>query len=122
MSSLGLSHEPREMKPKFCGTRTCDECPWRTDVPVGRFPPERFVALARTVRQQFGPVFACHKTEEGADTVCVGYLLRDGERSLTVRLAHAHGRFSFGTLKATGPLYESFAAMARANGVDAPDV
>lgn len=100
---------------KFCGTRTCDECPFRTDVPVGRFPAERFRQLRRTAEQGFNPIFACHKTEEGSDLACVGYLLVAGSANFTVRLAVLQGRFRYEDLKATGPLYESYKAMERAN-------
>ena len=103
----------------FCpATVTCDECPWRKDVPVGRFPPSRYRALRRTVEQGFGPVFACHKTPEGRDSACVGYLLRDGMNNFRVRLAVIRGEVKPARLRAAGPLYENFEEMARANGVE----
>jgi len=121
-AQAALCSLPQVPRPrKFCGTRTCDACPWRTDVPVGRFPPERFRQLRNTVQQNFGPLFACHKTEEGSDSVCVGYLLVEGSQSLTVRLAHIHGRFNYKDLKATGPLFKSYRAMEEANDPDAID-
>lgn len=106
-------------RPGFRMRRTCDECPWRKDVPVGRFAPERFVQLRKTVEQGFGPLFACHKTHEGSDETCVGYLLVDGENNFNVRFAASQGRLHFEELEAAGPLYESFEEMARANGVKA---
>ena len=39
----------------------CAECPWRRDVPPGKFPPERFIALAHTAYDLAGHVFACHQ-------------------------------------------------------------
>lgn len=98
---------------------TCEECPWRKDVPPGRFPAERFIQLRRTAEQGFHkPVFACHKTVEGAETACVGFLLVAGANNFAVRLASATGQFNHKELKATGPLYESYEEMARANGVE----
>ena len=112
---------PRELG--FARIRPCDECPWRKDVAVGRFAPERFVALARTVARgaahQVGqPVFACHKSHEGKDVVCAGFLLVDGGQNFTVRLALFQRRFDPAKLEATGPLYASYAEMAAANGVE----
>lgn len=104
-------------QPGFRMRTTCDECPWRTDVAVGRFPPERFIKLRNTVKQGLNPLFACHKTLEGGDEACVGYLLVDGENNFTVRLAASRGDIKRDDLHAAGPLYESFEAMAIANGV-----
>lgn len=106
--------------PSFRATKTCDECPWRKDVPTGRFPPERFIKLRRTVEQGFSPIFACHKSQEGTDVACVGYLLRDGENNWIVRIAASDRAFDPMKLEATGPLYEDFEEMARANGVPRP--
>lgn len=106
-----------QKSPGFRARKTCDECPWRKDVPVGRFPPERFAKLRPTVQQGFNILFACHKTDDGRDETCVGFLLVAGDNNWTVRLAHSHGRFQYDELEATGPLYESFEEMARANGL-----
>lgn len=107
----------RSAHPSFRATKTCDECPWRKDVPTGRFPPERFIKLRRTVEQGFGPIFACHKSHEGTDVACVGYLLRCGENNWMVRMAASERAFDPMKLEATGPLYDDFEEMARANGV-----
>lgn len=105
--------------PGFTATTTCDECPWRTDVPPGRFPPERFKKLASSCEGGIGkPMFACHKSPEDAPFACVGYLIVEGpEENLGVRLALIQHKYDPAKLVATGPLYESFDAMARANGV-----
>lgn len=100
---------------KFCGTTTCDECPWRMDVPPGRFPLERFAALRATAEQGFGnKIFACHKTHEGEDQACVGFLLVAGHSNFAVRIAAIQGRFKYEELKATGPLFDSYAEMEKA--------
>lgn len=109
-----MGHVP---KIHFRRTETCAECPWRRDVAVGRFPPERYVSLRETCTQGFNNLFACHKTAEGHETVCVGYLLVDGLNNFRVRLAVIRGQYDPKTLKASGPLYDSFQEMAMANGV-----
>lgn len=109
------------MSRKFCGTVTCDECPFLKSVPVGHFPPERFESLAGTSLGEDGwkPIFACHKSTEGSDVACVGYVLSDGgHTNFAVRIAAIQGRFDPGALRSTGPMYESYEAMALANGAD----
>lgn len=102
---------------------TCDECPWRTDVATGRFPPERYESLASTSRQGLGPIFACHKTTEGdGEHACVGWLLVDGPENLSVRIASMSGEVDLAALRSRGPLFDSFGAMAEANGVSAGTV
>ena len=94
--------------------KTCSECPWRTDVPTGRFPPERYIQLAGTMYDMAGTVFACHKSHEDAGFACAGAIIRTGH-SLILRMA----RIDPNTIEATGPLYPGFRAMAIANGVPA---
>lgn len=102
----------------YAATTTCDECPWRKDVPVGRFAPERYVALAGTSKQDLGTIFTCHKTDEGGNEhACVGWLMVDGPENLVVRLAAANGDIDFDRLRARGELYDSYGEMAEANGV-----
>jgi hypothetical protein len=106
--------------PAYALTKTCAECPWRRDVAVGRFPPERYRALRKTCQQGFNKFFACHKSPEGDEFACVGYLMVDGENNFRVRMALIKKLYDPETLEAAGPLYGSFAEMARANGYD-PD-
>lgn len=100
----------------FRRTETCAECPWLKDTPVSRFPPERYQQLRSTCEQGFNNLFACHKTAEGHETVCVGYLLVDGLNNFRVRLAVIQGQYDPRKLKASGPLYASYREMAAANG------
>lgn len=104
----------------FGVTRTCAECPWRKDVDVGRFPPERFDALRNTVGagDGFRPIFACHKSPDSAPQACAGYLLVEGDSNLNVRMGASRAGLQRGDVTATGPLYESFNAMAEANGCE----
>jgi hypothetical protein len=92
--------------------RTCPECPWRKDVEVGRFPPERFVALAYTAEDMAQKVFACHKSPEDGHFACAGATLRM-QHNLRLRLA----RIDRSTIRADGPLYKDYREMAVANGV-----
>lgn len=63
-------------------------------------------------------MFACHKTPEGKEQACVGYLLRNGTNNIAVRIAACDGRVNLRELQARGPLYDSFREMAVANSFD----
>jgi hypothetical protein len=92
----------------------CKNCPWRTDVPPGEFPPERYIALAHTAYDMARQVFACHKSPEGEEHACAGFLLQSSAHNLTLRLAgHAFD------VKSHHPLYPNYRALAVANGVPA---
>lgn len=113
------------MAPLPHAKRPCGECPWRTDQPVGRFPPERYAALRNTVAGPEGsapldaPVFACHKSEQGRDLACAGWLAVEGHDHVGMRLAVALGRVSAEALspgESWPQLYDTFDDMARANG------
>lgn len=75
--------------------RPCDECPWRADAEQGRFDAERWEALRASSPDEatgFGPeygapLFACHKTADGAERACAGWLATEGPAHPTVRLA-----------------------------------
>jgi hypothetical protein len=113
----------KKIEPGFAIKIQCDECPWRRDVPVGRFAPSRYRALAATCKQGWppGPIFACHKTPEGKEQACVGFLLLNGRNNIGVRIAASQHRFNPGELRAVGPLYDGFREMCVANGFDPGD-
>lgn len=97
--------------------RPCDECPWRTDVDTGRFSAARFEALADTARDMSMQIFACHKSKEGKDAACAGFLLRGADHNMSVRLAMMQGRYDPESVTDGGhDLYDSYADMALANG------
>lgn len=101
----------------FAAKSPCDECPWRKDSPIGRFPPERFERLRSTCEQGANkPLFACHKTQEGREVACVGWLIVEGHNNFAVRVALIQRRFSYDEIENSHPLYESYDEMARANG------
>ncbi|WP_235204510.1 DUF6283 family protein [Nocardia otitidiscaviarum] len=109
--------------------RPCAECPWRVDAEPGRFGPERYESLACTAGTRGNeahlgaPMFACHKTVEGRDKACAGWLAVAGANHLGVRLAVAMNRLD---PKALEPgvdwpvLYSSFEEMAAFNGLEVP--
>lgn len=72
--------------------RPCDECPWRADARPGRFTEERWTALLDTADTGRGsaplgaPIFACHKTDEGRDRTCAGWLAVEGAGHVGIRL------------------------------------
>ena len=104
--------------------RPCDECPWRLDAVPGRFPPERYAALenthgARGREAPLGaPLFACHKTMEGRDAACAGFLAVEGYNHLGVRLVVLLGNIPIEALTPGAdwpPLHATYASMAGVN-------
>jgi hypothetical protein len=102
----------------------CNECPWKRDAEPGRFPPERYEALAVTSGDGVpidAPMFGCHQGEPGtdADLACAGWLAACGREHPAVRLAVALGRLPIEALEPGGDwpgLYGSYAELAEANG------
>lgn len=105
----------------------CANCPWRRDSPPGEFPPERYAALADTAGRPGaeapigGPLFACHKSTEGHDRACAGWLARCGHNHLGIRLAIIQGllpgEVTWAPPPSWPPLFNSYAEMAARNGV-----
>jgi hypothetical protein len=66
-------------------------------------------------------MFACHKTAEGREIACAGWLAVVGHHHLGVRFAVAMGRLDAAVL-VSGPdwpmLYGSYSEMAGVNGVE----
>lgn len=75
----------------------CAECPFRVDTEPGQFTDERYRVLRRTVgtdddmRMPGDGLFACHKSREGREEVCAGWLVVCGDYHLTVRMAVVSG-------------------------------
>lgn len=93
----------------------CAECPWRKDVTPGKFPPERYIALAPTAYDLATMVFACHMSAEGGEFACAGYVLMSSAHNLSCRMA----RMPFGDVRSPYPLHATYRRMAIANGVPA---
>ncbi|MGV9869741.1 DUF6283 family protein [Rhodococcus koreensis] len=103
----------------------CAECPWRRDVAPGMFGRERFDALASTSGRPGheaavdAAMFACHKSAEGEEEACAGWLAVAGVEHLGVRLSVIRGRLDPAAL-ARGDgwpdLFDSYAEMAATQG------
>lgn len=78
--------------------RPCDECPWRVSAQPGRFPACRYRALQETSgspgqEAELGaPMFACHKSPEGQERACAGWLATVGMDHIGVRFAVITGQ------------------------------
>jgi hypothetical protein len=99
-------------------SKPCGECPWRKDQPAGRFPPERYIALAPTAYDMSQRLFACHKSPEGREVACAGWLTQSAGHSLSVRLWIIRGIYRPGQASSGGhALHKDFRAVAVFNGV-----
>lgn len=114
-------------EPLAHAARPCPNCPWRRDVEPGEFPACRYDALAATAGQPgteadlFAPLFACHKSREGAEYACAGWLASVGRDHLGVRFAVITGRLDPATLDPGPdwpPLFDSYAEMAATQAGD----
>ncbi len=106
-----MSDFPHAKKP-------CTECPWRTDVAPGRFPPERFATLAASAYDMSHVIFACHKSPDGREFACAGFLMRGAGHNLACRMAGANKRLDRREISDGGhPLFDNYREMAEANGV-----
>lgn len=97
----------------------CSRCPWRVDVSPGEFPASRYEALEDTVSSDYGfgqPMFACHKSAEGKEITCAGFLAVAGNLNITVRLNVLGGHIPASALRPQPgwpelwPDYETMAA------------
>lgn len=81
-----------------CRRVPCAECPWVKATKAGQFTAERFEALRATTggpgnEAPFGsPMFACHKSADGKEMPCAGWLAAVGIESITVRVLVSTGR------------------------------
>ena len=102
--------------------RPCSECPWRKDTPPGMFTRDRYDELracsgapGREVSQT-APLFACHKSPEGSEIACAGWLASVGYDHIGVRIAILEGRLD-GSVLSPGPdwpeLHETHDEMLR---------
>lgn len=101
--------------------RPCENCPWRTDATPGEFPLERYEALRDSVPDGsehpglLDPMFACHKSAEGKEIACAGWLVRYGVDHLRSRLALALGEIEMPQPDETWPeLYPTYDALVDA--------
>lgn len=104
----------------------CAECPFRRDTDPGQFPACRYEALTETVGapgREAGmgaPMFACHKSPEGREEACAGWLAVAGIEHLRVRLAVALGDLPASVLSPAADwpaLFGSYEEMAATQAV-----
>lgn len=71
--------------------RPCVRCPWARTTSPGEFPLRKYEQLRATVGAPGrevplgAPLFACHKTGNGREVPCAGWLAAVGRFHLTVR-------------------------------------
>jgi hypothetical protein len=100
----------------------CAECPWRKDAPLEAFPANAYRHSAVTAWDMAQNVFSCHMSGIEKGAVCAGFLHRGAEHNLSIRMAIITNRFDWADLPDSPvDLYESYRAMAEANGVPADD-
>jgi hypothetical protein len=102
----------------------CATCPWRltsnpdgSDIP--NFDIELMRGLSNTVGRgdDFRPIMACHYSEYGEETPCVGYIAVEGYSNLAVRVRALQGKTDLaGIMDACDgmDLWPSFGEMLRA--------
>lgn len=84
-------------EPVTCRRRPCAECPWVKATPPGQFSRERFEALRATTGEPGNEaplgsgLFACHKSAEGKELPCAGWLAAVGHFHIGIRLMLARG-------------------------------
>ncbi len=100
----------------------CSECPWRKDQPVGAFPAEAFRHSAATAYDASYNKFACHMSGVAKVKSCAGFLLRNADNNIGVRLELIAGSIDLNQVTDGGlELYASYRDMAVANGVPPDD-
>lgn len=90
----------------FVPKRPCPNCPWVKSTPPGEFSKERYELLRSTSPDSSGehpgfgsPMFACHKSPEGKDYVCAGWMASVGRDHVGVRVAVAFGKVDAAALE-----------------------
>lgn len=105
----------------------CAECPFRRDTQPGQFPPERYEALRSTVggpgreADMRAPIFACHKSPEGSEEACAGWLATLGVEHLGIRYAIVTDRLPSSCLRpgeGWPELFDTYEEMAETQGVE----
>ncbi len=106
--------------------RPCGECPWRQDTEPGQFPASRYEALRSTTIDDDGnhagfdaAMFACHKSGEGEEFICAGWLASVGMMNIRVRLLVSAGEIPVEALSPGDdwpPLFDDYDEMASTQG------
>lgn len=80
----------------FALTKQCSSCPWRVDVDPAReipgYSPDKHEGLFTCAER--GVIMACHKSPEGEDFACVGWLAHElgpgNNIPLRIKASHAN--------------------------------
>lgn len=105
--------------------KPCANCPWVRSTEPGEFTEERYECLRVTTgtpgaEAPIGAaMFACHKSAEGKEMPCAGWLAAVGYESLTVRVLAAKGEIPAEALKPGDDwpdLFENYDEMAEVMG------
>ncbi len=100
--------------------KPCEQCPWRVDN-TGSFPASAFAHSARTAYDMSNHTFACHMSGPDKPAICAGFLLRGSDHNMSVRIGYMQRTIQNDFEEGDAPLFESYRAMAVANGVDPDD-
>ncbi|MCZ1011921.1 DUF6283 family protein [Streptomyces lydicus] len=111
-----LAHDVPTAPRRPCGGT--EPCPWRRDAPSGQFPATAFELSAPTSQPGSTRRFGCHSSTPARPQVCAGWLLRGADGNERVQNLLASGRIVSPELPDGVELYDSYAEMAIANGVD----
>lgn len=120
--AAGPGHEVLSLQgpSKAYKRKPCEQCPWRKDQ-AGSFPAEAFVHSAETAYEMSEHTFACHMAGAESPATCAGFLMVGADHNLAVRMHYIKGEWDFDAVSDGGlDLWQSYRAMAVANGVD-PD-
>nr|CAH7226211.1 hypothetical protein VCHA53O474_240088 [Vibrio chagasii] len=82
---------------KYFAPKPCKACPWKRSSKVGgadipNFDMDMMRNLAGTAPERgksdddFRKIFACHDSKEGGECACAGYVARDGQHNISLRL------------------------------------
>jgi hypothetical protein len=63
---------------------------------------------------------ACHKSREGREILCAGFVLQVGPESIGLRFAVCRGTVNPAEYETDAPLHATFEAMHRAQGIVTP--
>ena len=100
----------------------CEDCPWRTDAPVGYWHKSNFKRLWNKCQDDGLHVMLCHKSRKLKEKrICAGYAIVLGFESIGLRLAAHKGQFDPNDYHANGiALHPSFEAIMKAQGIRQP--
>ena len=102
--------------------KPCDNCPWRKDAPPGHWDPAHFRDIWRNCQDDGHALMLCHKSKpaEKIEIPCAGAVVVLGFKSIGIRIAALRGKLDVDAYASDVPLFPTFLAMLRANGIRPP--